>query len=185
MARQQPVDLLTLPARMTGVHRLLGPFLVALLLIPSAAVAHSDVVETNPADGAILETLPADATVTLNEAPATAHVVLAGPDGTVHKLRSRVSGSTITARLPSTGPRGAYTLSYRVVSADGHPISGSSTFTVTTGSAPAPATPQGSPTAAEPAPSAAGDRGLLVPIVIGIALVGVVASIVVARSLRR
>lgn len=135
------------------MRRCLGLFLISLVLVPTAAAAHSNLVETNPADGAVLEKLPAEATVTLGEAPKKADVVLEAPDGTVHKLQTQVADTTITAELPSTGPRGDYALSYRVVSADGHPVTGSATFTVTTGSAPVATTP--SPAGA--APTAATD----------------------------
>lgn len=119
------------------MRRCLGLFLISLVLFPTGATAHTNVVETNPADGAVLDTLPAEATVTLGETPKKTDFVLETPDGTVHKLRPQVADTTITAELPSTGPRGEYALSYRVVSADGHPVTGSATFTVTTGPAPA------------------------------------------------
>lgn len=171
---------------MTGVRRSLGLLLLVLLLAPTAAAAHSNSVETKPEQGANLETLPAEASVTFNEPPQTASVVLKSPDGTVHKLKTTVAGSTITVQLPADGPRGAYTLSYRVVSADGHPVSGSVRFTVTTG--PTAATPTKAPTKAPtepPAQTTASDRGSLVPIVIGVAVLGIASTVLVARSLRR
>jgi methionine-rich copper-binding protein CopC len=129
------------------VRRCLGVFLISLVLFPTAATAHTNLVETNPADGAVLEDLPAEATVTLGAGPQRADVVLEAPDGTVHKLRTRVADTTITADLPSTGPRGDYTLSYRVVSADGHPVTGSATFTVKAGPEPVATTPSPDETA--------------------------------------
>jgi methionine-rich copper-binding protein CopC len=172
---------------MAGVRRFLGVFLVPLVLVPTSAVAHSSRVETNPADGATLDTLPADATVTFDEAPKAADVALAGPDGKVDKLKIEATGSTIKAQLPADGPRGVYTLSYRVVSADGHPVTGSTTFTVTTG--PSPATVQPKPT---PPPSSsskgigwARERSDLVPVALGLALLGIIGAVLVARSERR
>jgi methionine-rich copper-binding protein CopC len=170
---------------MAGVRRRLGMFVLLLLLIPSSAAAHSSRVETNPEHGATLETLPAEATVTFNEAPKTADVVLARPDGKVDKLKTQVVGSTVKVRLPANGPRGAYTLSYRVVSADGHPVSGSVTFRVTAGPAASTAGPEASTTTATATPRAEPGRGPIVPIVLGIAALGVAAALLVARSLRR
>jgi methionine-rich copper-binding protein CopC len=165
---------------MTGVRRCIGFFLVSfLVLVPSSAIAHSSSVETNPDDGATLESLPAEATVSFNEAPKTADVVLARPDGEVRKLSTQVVGSTIRVRLPAGGPSGRYVLSYRVVSADGHPVSDTITFTVANGSAANVTAP------VEPTPTAEPARGPFGAIVIGVALVGVAASILVARSLRR
>jgi hypothetical protein len=61
---------------------------------------------------------------------------LEGPDGKVHTLTPQVAGSVVRVRLPSTSLRGIYTLSYRIVSSDGHPVAGSVTFTVTDGPEP-------------------------------------------------
>ncbi len=154
------------------MRRCLGIFVISLVLVPTAATSHTNLVETNPADGAVLEKLPADATVTLGEAPKRADVVLEAPDGTVHKLQTRVADTTIAAELPSTGPRGDYTLSYRVVSADGHPVTGSATFTVTTGAAPTAATP----VPPETAPTAAADSWSSLALAGGAALVALAAG---------
>jgi methionine-rich copper-binding protein CopC len=165
---------------MAVVRRCLGMLLLVLLFVPLPASAHSSEVLTNPDDGARLESLPAEATMAFGEAPKTADVVLASPDGTVHQLPSRIVGTVVLVRLPPDGPRGTYKLSYRVVSADGHPVSGSTTFTITTG--PAPSTP--SPTT-ETASGTDQVRGWLIPVVIGLGVLGFVAMVLVARSVRR
>ena len=162
---------------MAGVRRCLELLFILLVLFPSSAAAHSSSVETNPRDGATLETLPAEATVTFDERPQTADVVVASPDRKVHTLKARIVGTTIQARLPTHGPRGTYELSYRVVSADGHPVSGSIDFTVTTG-------PDASTHEAPEQPTEPAD-GSLAPLVIGFTVLGVAASVLVARSLRR
>jgi methionine-rich copper-binding protein CopC len=169
---------------MAGVRRCLGVFLVLLVVAPSSAAAHSSRVDTNPSDGATLETLPAEATVTFDEAPKTADVVLARPDGKVDKLKTQVVGSTIKAQLPADGPRGVYTLSYRVVSADGHPVSGSITFGVTTGPAPG-ARPEPTPSPSPSMSDAAWDRSDFVPIALGLAVLGIIGAVLIARSSRR
>jgi methionine-rich copper-binding protein CopC len=170
---------------MAGVRRRLGLILVSLVLVPSSARAHSNTVETNPVEGAALKTLPAEATVSFNEPPKTSDVVLARPDGRVNKLATRVVETTVRARLPADGPRGAYTLSYRVVSADGHPVSGSVRFSVSTGPAPSAPTADASPTVATNSTAAEPARGPLAPVVIGLGVFGVVAMVLVARSVRR
>ena len=173
------------PERMAVVRRSLGMYLLALLFVPWPATAHSNSVETNPAHGARLATLPAEATLTFNESPKTIDVVLAGPDGEVNQLTPQIHGPTIKVRLPAAGPRGAYTLSYRVVSADGHPVSGSVGFRVAKGPAPATATRPAAPATAAPTQTAQSDRGPLAPVVIGLGVLGFVAMVLVARSVRR
>ena len=170
---------------MAVVRRCLRMFLLALLFVPSTATAHSNPVETNPANGARLEALPAEVTLTFNETPKTVDIVLASPDGDVTQLTTQVMGETIKVRLPAAGPRGAYTLSYRVVSADGHPVSGSVAFRVTTGPAPATAARAAAPPTAAPTQAARSDRGPLAPVVIGLGVLGFVAMVLVARSVRR
>jgi methionine-rich copper-binding protein CopC len=121
---------------MARMRRSLVTVILALMVAPTAAVAHSAEVEVDPTPGATLTRIPAVASVTFDEAPKQADVVLATPDGTVRTLTTHIDGPTVTVRLPSGGPRGKYRLSYRVVSADGHPVSGTATFTVTTGPRP-------------------------------------------------
>jgi len=169
---------------MAGVRRCIGVFLVLLVLAPSSAAAHSSRVDTNPADGATLKTLPDDVAITFDEAPKTADVVLARPDGKVDELKTEVAGATIKARLPADGPRGVYTLSYRVVSADGHPVSGSITFGVTTGPAPG-ARPEPTPSPSSSTSDTAWDRDRLDPAALGLAVLGIIGAVLVARSLRR
>jgi methionine-rich copper-binding protein CopC len=174
---------------MADVLRRLALILISLVLVPSSAAAHSNSVDTNPEDGATLETMPAEATVTFNEAPKTASVVLARPDGQIDKLTTDVAGSTIRVRLPADGPPGVYTLSYRVVSADGHPISGSVKFSVRSGvtpsTAPSAAASDEAPAAESPTTADDASRGPLVPLVIGVAVLGLAAVVFAARSLRR
>src|SRR5699024_9298448 len=68
-------------------------------------------------------------------------------------LEAHLSNADVVAQFPAEAEQGRYALSYRVVSTDGHPISGALTFTIgdATGPAPAPAvdteTPQSTQTA--------------------------------------
>ncbi len=160
---------------MAGVRRFVVTLLIALVLAPTAATAHSSWVETNPDHGAVLATLPEVATVTVSEEPQKADVVLKTPNATTLKLKAQVDGGTITADLPDEGPRGDYTLSYRVVSADGHPVTGSATFTITTGPAPVEPEPTPAPTA-----SAASEPASALP---SLAIAGGAALVALATGL--
>jgi methionine-rich copper-binding protein CopC len=160
--------------------RYLAMLFAAALFLPTAAIAHSNAVETNPADGAKLDKLPAEITVTFDERPKTAAVALSSPDGEVHVLKARIAGNAIVAKLPSRGPRGTYGLSYRVVSADGHPVSGTTAFAVTTGPTPV----------AKPAPTptpARADQAFPIPMIalLGVALAALAGVTLAARAKRR
>lgn len=168
--------------------RFLVPLIVAAALLPTAASAHSSWVRTNPDHGAELATLPSEATVTLGEAPKQADVVLTTPDRETHTLQKTIAGSTVIATLPSDGPRGEYVLSYRVVSADGHPVTGSATFTVTSGPTAEPL-PTATPTATTSADAADSRTGGAFPIptiaILGIAAAALFALVLVAGRARR
>jgi len=60
----------------------LAGILLALLLAPVRASAHAELVESDPADGAVLTEAPAAVTLTFTESVTDpAYVVVTGPDG--------------------------------------------------------------------------------------------------------
>lgn len=106
--------------------------MLAIGTVPASA--HAGLLGTDPEDGAVLDHLPDQVTFTFNEVVGRPAVAVVAPDGSAVPV-SDVSAvdRTVTARLDDVDQRGVYTASYRVVSADGHPVSSSITFEVTTG----------------------------------------------------
>lgn len=95
------------------------------------AAAHSVIVDSAPAQGETVESSPRTVEATFNEDVSTefAHLTVMR-DGTNHASgEPRVEGRTVAIDVPDLAP-GEYTVGYRVVSADGHPVQGSFTFTV-------------------------------------------------------
>jgi methionine-rich copper-binding protein CopC len=166
---------------------------LALLLGTSPAFAHTRLESSDPADGASLDAAPTQVSLTFNESvPAEfAQITVIGPDGTSYPTGAVVAADgVLTAPVAGLGPAGRYEIGYRVVSDDGHPVTGSLAFTLTTAAAPssAAAAPT-APTPAAPAPAAAAqpdDGGAPVwPWIAGaVALVaaGVVAALRLGRS---
>lgn len=110
--------------------------IVASLVLGSApAYAHAALVDTDPGDGARTVRAPRTITLTFNENVATpAFVVVTAPDGTTVKTGAvSILDHTVSAKVAATDMKGTYTLSYRVVSADSHPVEGTTTFDVTNG----------------------------------------------------
>ncbi|MCZ4563417.1 copper resistance protein CopC [Rhodococcus sp. IEGM 1401] len=108
--------------------------LLMLLIAAPIASAHSQVTGYSPADGSSLDASPATASVSFNEVPqsqfATLNVV--GPDGNIwSKGDARIEGQSVVVDVGELGPVGEYTLAYRITSADGHPVSGTASFTLT------------------------------------------------------
>ncbi|ROT26803.1 copper resistance CopC/CopD family protein [Micromonospora sp. HM5-17] len=151
-----PARVVTSPARPTAplaAQAVLLAGLVALfaglavLFAPaSPAAAHATVVSTVPQQGAVLGYSPTEVSITFSEPVALlpGRTQVLAPDGTrINAGEPRVQGATL--RIPirvADRPLGTYVVSYRVISADSHPVAGSWTFSVGAASAtpPEPAT---------------------------------------------
>jgi len=121
---------------------------LCVLVTVAPASAHAELVSSNPTNGATLPSLPAEVILTFDENVGTpAYVSVTSADGTsVASGEATIDGTTVTQRLSTAASAGTYSLSYRVVSDDGHPVTGTLGFTVT-GNAMSPG-----PTASQTAP---------------------------------
>ncbi|MFY0408245.1 copper resistance CopC family protein [Solicola sp. PLA-1-18] len=101
----------------------------------ASADAHAVLVSSTPADGSTLATEPGEVSLTFNEPVSSpAYLVVESPDGTeLTQGEADVVDGTVSHRVETSGQAGRYRLAYRVVSADGHPISGTLHYTVTAG----------------------------------------------------
>ncbi len=102
-----------------------------VLATTTSASAHSELLESNPADGAELDEAPGEITLRYNENIESigALVVITGPDGDeVQDGEPSVDGMVLTQPVSDDAPAGSYSVQWRVVSADGHPIDGEFTF---------------------------------------------------------
>ena len=122
--------------------------------------AHTSLSGSSPGDGEELEAQPTQIHLSFSgklESSASLHAIkLDGPEGAVPLEPPALDGGgkSLMAALPPGLPNGAYAVTFRVVSADGHPIEGGFSFEI---AAPEPAsTPEPAPAAEpEPAPEAA------------------------------
>lgn len=95
-------------------------------LAASGAQAHSALVSSTPADGDSISEIPDEIVLEFNEdiEPIGNEVVVTGPSGAeVATDELVVDGPVVTQPIDVDGA-GDYTVTWRVVSADGHPISG-------------------------------------------------------------
>ncbi|WP_410090555.1 copper resistance CopC family protein [Streptomyces sp. OR43] len=159
---------------------------------PTAA-AHTDLLSSNPADAVSLGRMPDSIRLTFSDEMSQlyAKVALTSPDGTQGGAgRPEVVGKTVTLAVQPGLPPGRYTVGYRVVSADGHPVAGSYRFSVReqaatplASAAPAPSSPSSSSSSSSPAArssdvsrraSTASSSGLLPALAVaGVLVVGV------------
>ncbi|MDQ2700278.1 MAG: copper resistance protein CopC/CopD, partial [Actinomycetota bacterium] len=119
------------------------PFIAALLLLllPGSAAGHAVLESSAPERGANLEQSPPEVSFSFNE-PVEASfgaVRVFDTEGNQVQggeiLRPGGSSEAIGVALPPDLPDGVYTATYRVVSADAHPVSGGLVFTVGEGGA--------------------------------------------------
>lgn len=118
--------------RRIGAAVLLAAVLAALL--PAPAWAHATLVGSSPQQGERIDELPTEVRFEFSEDMSSpAYVILTAPDGTsVTTGEPKVDGPVVTQDI-TNGADGAYTMAYRAVSEDGHPLTGEITFSVGTG----------------------------------------------------
>lgn len=163
---------------------------------PSAAFAHDELIGSTPDDGAIVETGPGEIDLRFSANPlegdGATEVLVIDPSGAeVQQGDPILDRNGVIQELSGTDERGTYTVVWRIVSSDGHPISGELTFSVGETSVPADI-----PTATDPDANDATDAGSdaggfdLTPIwvvvgVVAVGLGGAVVAILMARARRR
>lgn len=130
------------------------------VIMATGADAHAALKSVSPKDGSTVTTAPTQVVLTFDEAIGTsfATVTVAGPAGAVTRGRPVVDGVTVTQALASDLPNGTFTVSFHVVSEDGHPVSEKTNFTVA--AIASPTTPSGTTTSsATPSPTTTAPAG--------------------------
>ncbi|MGN9778702.1 copper resistance CopC/CopD family protein [Micromonospora sp. H33] len=108
--------------------------LVALLVAPAGpASAHAVLVSSSPVASAVVPNAPAEVVLTFSESvrkvPGKVRVI--APDGSrADRGEPTFEGGVVTIPVDPAGDRGTYLVSYRVISADSHPVSGAFTYSV-------------------------------------------------------
>jgi copper transport protein len=134
-------------ARRAGL--LLTLVAVFTVLFASPAAAHAELVSITPANGAQLTSPPAKVQMTFTESVNLIEggIRLVNESGTtVPTSEPTVRGSTLSWPMPAELPKGAYVITWRVVSSDGHPVSGASSFGIGTAAVNVPASTTGTGT---------------------------------------
>jgi methionine-rich copper-binding protein CopC len=171
---------MTRAVRRLGVTTVLAGLLSLALvgLTPRPSYAHAQLTASLPATDAVIGTMPPRVLLTFSDPldPSRIQVDVLGPDK-ASVIAGPVSVRGNVAQQPvRPGGNGRYVISYRVISADTHVVTGTVTFTLQPGAPPAPSEPvvvagrSGSPTlgagpgagpatGAQPAAGGAGNSG--------------------------
>ena len=169
--------------------------IVGLATAPAAS-AHDEMLGADPAADATVATLPASITLTFSgillDEPGAAEVVVTDAAGaSLVDGDPILDGTRLTQQLTGS-PSGAVSVLWKVVSSDGHPISGQYAFTVeSAGSEPSdqPTVADDQPAAADPPAAPPADQPGPMPwwiplIVVGIAVSGALLYLTVSRVRR-
>lgn len=105
--------------------------LLALLVYAPAAHAHATLVASEPADGAMQARAPSSVRLTFNEPVTPLLMRLVGGAQSEALTGLVAEGNSLVVALPALG-QGTHGLSWRVISADGHPVGGTVLFSVGT-----------------------------------------------------
>ena len=109
----------------------LAALVVALVATASPAAAHARLESSSPADGSTLTAVPPEVMLRFNEPikDGLNEVTVKSGSTNVAEGSVQVEGSTVYQPVKYSMKPGNYSISYKVVSADGHPVSGTVSFT--------------------------------------------------------
>jgi methionine-rich copper-binding protein CopC len=118
---------------------LAGALMAAFILVlgsANGASAHDDLGSSNPEPGATLDAVPETIELTFTNVPATIGSDIqvldaAGEDWAEGDVS--ITDSVATQAIRDGAPAGTYTVNWRVVSSDSHPIEGTFEFTASGG----------------------------------------------------
>lgn len=186
----------------TRTLALLGTPLLLAMLAAAPAQAHSGLVGSTPEDGASIEQLDDEVVLRFSEeVREPVMVVVTDPEGSgLQEGDAVVDGAEVRQAVEPATVAGVHTIAYRVVSADGHPVTGQLRVTV---EAPADATtapaPDSSPgstggaatddSSSDAAPAStddsSADRSTTTWVAVGAAVLAVLAALVLLLARRR
>ncbi|MCC3289411.1 copper resistance CopC family protein [Arthrobacter sp. zg-Y1110] len=168
-----------------------------LLVSAPPAAAHDELTGSTPGNGAVVDTAPESVELTFSNVPAAigSEVRVLDEEGTDWaEGQVRILDNTATQQLRPGAPAGSYTVQWRVVSSDAHPIEGTFGFTVAGGGGTATDTGTAAPSTAAPLPPAASqspvlnqsaDAGSPWPVVVPAAVVLLAVAVLIALIVRR
>ncbi|MFD4641533.1 copper resistance CopC family protein [Lentzea sp. NPDC058436] len=130
----------------------------AVLATAAPAAAHNALIGSDPKDKSSLEVGPSSITLTFDQdvqgGQGINEITVVDSNGGHYEVAGdpTIKDTAVSAKVNALGKAGEYKIGYRILSADGHPVSGELTFTLTKDGA-------GTPTAPANADASSGDSG--------------------------
>ncbi|MEC7103329.1 MAG: copper resistance protein CopC [Actinomycetota bacterium] len=129
-------------------------FVLSVTMAPTAS-AHADLQVSTPEDGESLQIAPEEIRLAFSEElfEELVEISILDADGdlysTIEVEQTPPPGTDVIFPWPTQAPPGEYSIAYRVVSADGHPVTGTISFSYAA-TAPEPSTPEPAPSDSTP-----------------------------------
>lgn len=154
--------------------------LIGWLALPTLASSHARLIESNPQSEQVVQTSPQTVTLTFSEPIEDALGTIRVFDGAARRAdggdTTRNGPDVLSTRLQGDLTSGTYTVSWRVASADGHPIDGAFVFHVSApGAQPQGVAGQVATTRPSTAVTRAGDVGRFINLALLVLLIGAIA----------
>lgn len=138
--------------KLAGFAGALGFAVLAILGAATPAAAHNSLIGSTPLDGSSVASGPTQIELKFDQPVQSGQgfnsVAVIGPNNDHWEGGpAQVDSNVVTAPVRELGPAGTYTVGYRILSADGHSVSGELKFTLTKAGngTPAPAGAQANP----------------------------------------
>jgi copper resistance protein C len=109
----------------------------AVLATAAPAAAHNALIGSDPKDKASLEIGPSTVTLTFDQdvqgGQGLNEISVTDANGGHYEVQGdpTIKDTTVSQKVNALGEAGEYKIGYRILSADGHPVSGELTFTLT------------------------------------------------------
>jgi copper transport protein len=107
---------------------------IAVLAATPAAQAHAILLQTTPPNGVVLKRTPVEVRLRFNEHVETEFGSVRVYDEGAHRVddgkTTRPTAEEVAVGLPARLPNGTYTVTWRVISADTHPVHGAFVFSI-------------------------------------------------------
>jgi hypothetical protein len=152
----------------------------------SPASAHAVLEKTSPVEGSTVDTVPSSVSLTFDEPPQTKFSVVhvTGPDGKRKDAGAiLLTNSVVSESFVGTRPAGRYVVDWRVISDDGHPVSGQFSFTART-AAPDIFTSLGGKSSNGSGPGSSNTAGIIIGVVGGLVVIGGLLALYARRRRR-
>ncbi|WP_439529251.1 copper resistance CopC/CopD family protein [Pannonibacter sp.] len=104
--------------------------LITFVFMPAAALAHAQLQTASPQEASLVFEMPAELMLVFNEPVSPLRILWVSPDGQQADVSASGADTRLTIPVPMAAStlQGTHLISWRVVSADGHPVSGTLSF---------------------------------------------------------